>query len=1084
MALFLDFFYRKPPEGLRKISERAFVFSCCLEGNEYQVYSIKHIMDQLRGYFPETSFIVHNFQNKNHELQIINTLSEYGITVITCPRQYENCPLLLPPETISHFLSSSDDWLSIGQRNVLLMHCENFGALAVLAFMLAALLIYCQQYTDQRKIMDMMYKQVPPELLQALSCVNPLPSRLRYPEYVPRRNVLQWAPMIRALILDYVGGCRPIVKTSPPDADRRIKMIFSMPKKCKAVRYFNRVDSRLINIEINCHVQGVVVLECITVYDDSLEHEETMSHVTFNTAFISSNAPALDLEETDTLWNVSGQFPTDLRAEVLFCEMDSSSDSSVVVDLPGSVGKGLAVEAHGALETDNALITTQQMTASSTTKRNPESPKDENDVEKRTNSGSCRVNEANRKMCNPSEDGFLESMTPASLKTCIDSDCTTKSIESGEVRISVRRHTQSKIVQPLARYHGGTTSALGITALLHDHASSLLKPVWHTNSSAPPIQPALPRILSNPPPPPPPPSPPLVKTTKPHYLLSVLPSPPTLRGSLLASAVPPPPPPPLPSFSNASIVKKHLKTTPVPLTPLPNFSSSTICQDTSFVRGKKPTVPVAPSRPSPPQRACSETVSTSACSASPPARSRQVVPPPPAPLSHGGTSSGASILSGAKEKLKLRASSRTQAQSKKASLKPYHWFKLTRVMQGSLWAEAQKPEEAKVLDLDMSELESLFSIVIPNSDHGGATVKSKRRESGIKPDKVNLIELRRAYNCEIMLTKVKIPVSDLMNSVLALNDSALDIDQVDNLIKFCPTKEEIELLKNYKGNKENLGKCEQFFLELMKVPRVESKLRVFSFKIQFCSQVAYLRKSLNIVNSASQEVRSSVKLKRIMQTVLSLGNALNHGTARGSAVGFRLDSLLKLSETRSRNNKLTLIHYLCKVLAEKLPEVVDFHEDLVSLEAATKIQLKYLAEEMQAISKGLEKVIEELTASENDGAVSEHFCKEFYGSAEEEVRSLASIYSGVGRNADALALYFGEDPTRCPFEQGQSSSFWGPTNLYMVHLRQVFSAVVSTLLSFVGMFRRAREENHKQMELEKNKPHKEKPKIGKLNRIL
>lgn len=33
------------------------------------------------------------------------------------------------------------------------------------------------------------------------------------------------------------------------------------------------------------------------------------------------------------------------------------------------------------------------------------------------------------------------------------------------------------------------------------------------------------------------------------------------------------------------------------------------------------------------------------------------------------------------------------------------------------------------------------------------------------------------------------------SSVLELEDSALDIDQVENLIKFCPTKEEIELLK-------------------------------------------------------------------------------------------------------------------------------------------------------------------------------------------------------------------------------------------------------------------------------------------------
>lgn len=375
-------------------------------------------------------------------------------------------------------------------------------------------------------------------------------------------------------------------------------------------------------------------------------------------------------------------------------------------------------------------------------------------------------------------------------------------------------------------------------------------------------------------------------------------------------------------------------------------------------------------------------------------------------------------------------------------------------MQGSLWAEAQKADEAtKPPEFDMSELESLFSAVTPNSDHGNTGGKSSRRTTGPKSEKVQLIELRRAYNCEIMLSKVKIPLPDVMSSVLALDDSALDIDQVENLIKFCPTKEEMELLKGYSGDKENLGRCEQFFLELMKVPRVEPKLRVFSFKIQFHSQVSDLRKNLNTVNSVADQIRSSEKLKRIMQTILSLGNALNHGTARGSAIGFRLDSLLKLTDTRARNNKMTLMHYLCKVLAEKLPELLDFPKDLTSLEASTKIQLKYLAEEMQAISKGLEKVVQELTASENDGPVSETFCKtlkEFLSHAEAEVRSLASLYSNVGRNADALALYFGEDPARCPFEQ-----------------------VVSTLLNFVRMFARAHEENCKQLEFEKKKAQKE-----------
>ncbi|KAJ0437415.1 putative formin, FH2 domain-containing protein [Helianthus annuus] len=112
-----------------------------------------------------------------------------------------------------------------------------------------------------------------------------------------------------------------------------------------------------------------------------------------------------------------------------------------------------------------------------------------------------------------------------------------------------------------------------------------------------------------------------------------------------------------------------------------------------------------------------------------------------------------------------------------------------------------------------------------------------------------------------------------------------------------------------------------------------------------------------------------------MKRILYLGNTLNQGTARGSAVGFKLDSLLKLTDTRASNSKMTLMHYLCKVLASKSPDLLDFHVDLVSLESATKIQLKSLAVEMQAILKGLEKVKQELGASANDGPVSEVFHK-------------------------------------------------------------------------------------------------------------
>ncbi|KAB2074619.1 hypothetical protein ES319_A07G163300v1 [Gossypium barbadense] len=43
--------------------------------------------------------------------------------------------------------------------------------------------------------------------------------------------------------------------------------------------------------------------------------------------------------------------------------------------------------------------------------------------------------------------------------------------------------------------------------------------------------------------------------------------------------------------------------------------------------------------------------------------------------------------------------------------------------------------------------------------------------------------------------------------------------------------------------------------QLMKVPRVESKLRVFCFKIQFRTQVSKFKRSLNTVNSACNEAK-------------------------------------------------------------------------------------------------------------------------------------------------------------------------------------------------------------------------------------
>lgn len=78
-----------------------------------------------------------------------------------------------------------------------------------------------------------------------------------------------------------------------------------------------QAECELVKIDINCHIQGDVVLECSNLHDD-MEREEMILRVMFNTAFIRSNIIMLNRNDVDMMWNAKDQFPKDFRAEVNF----------------------------------------------------------------------------------------------------------------------------------------------------------------------------------------------------------------------------------------------------------------------------------------------------------------------------------------------------------------------------------------------------------------------------------------------------------------------------------------------------------------------------------------------------------------------------------------------------------------------------------------------------------------------------------------------------------------------------------------------------------------------------------------------
>ncbi|CAI9284847.1 unnamed protein product [Lactuca saligna] len=370
------------------------------------------------------------------------------------------------------------------------------------------------------------------------------------------------------------------------------------------------------------------------------------------------------------------------------------------------------------------------------------------------------------------------------------------------------------------------------------------------------------------------------------------------------------------------------------------------------------------------------------------------------------------------------------------SLKPLLW-ETTRATVGSLWDVSHK-HGSRVPEMDISELDMLFSKYKDSAQPGYKTPKLENL-FWVHPD--------RASSCRIMLQDIKLPIADIINAILALDSSDVNVDQVYDLNEFCPTNEEMEMLSNYAGDKEILGECEQFFLECAKIPRMNSKLQVFAFAITFSRRVNNFRDTLNIIKDVNKEIKESTKLAKIMQIILMLGNKLNAGIAQGSAEGFKLGSLERLGYTWARDKNITLLHFLCKVIAEQTPELLYFYNDMTHLQDAYWIQIKDLYDEKSAIINSFQKVKQEFSSSVSDGSVSAKFRKAlrpFLDSADAKLPSLISLFDEVYLDIESLVIYFGEDPDYYSWRQ-----------------------VITSLVNFIELFKKAH--NHNKMKVDARK---------------
>ncbi|PVD26555.1 hypothetical protein C0Q70_14232 [Pomacea canaliculata] len=399
-------------------------------------------------------------------------------------------------------------------------------------------------------------------------------------------------------------------------------------------------------------------------------------------------------------------------------------------------------------------------------------------------------------------------------------------------------------------------------------------------------------------------------------------------------------------------------------------AASAIMSDFRSLTGKLPPAPMCPPPPPP-----------GAPPPPPPAPGA-----PPAPCAPGGSSLSA-VLSA---KLK-------NIPKPSQSLKSFNWTKVPESkISGSIW---QDLNHSKMFgSLDLQDFEHTFSAYQKPSEEGE---EQNNQNSFSKPKTtvLTVIDGRRAQNCTILLSKLKLTNSELARAVMNVDEGEdLPKDMVEQLLKFVPTPEEIT--------------------------HYEERLRALYFKKKFQERRHDCKQKIEAVHEACKEVFRSRKLKRLLELVLACGNYMNRGQ-RGNALGFHPASLNKMVDTRSSISKqITLLHYVVSTLEKKFEDVMKLEDDLPHVKDAAKVNFKDLEQEINALRKGLQDIEKEVgffkTKIQNPGDRFVTVMQDFCTVASYSFAEVEESYSEMHQKYDSVLKSFCEDS-----KQVQPDVFFG-----------------------------------------------------------
>ncbi|KAM4666681.1 inverted formin-2 isoform 2-T3 [Amazona ochrocephala] len=489
----------------------------------------------------------------------------------------------------------------------------------------------------------------------------------------------------------------------------------------------------------------------------------------------------------------------------------------------------------------------------------------------------------------------------------------------------------------------------------------------------PPPAPPLPGMVGIPPPAPPlpgmvgvpPPAPPL------PGMVGISPPAPPMPGMVGV----PPPAPPLPGMGGV----------PPPAPPLPGME------------GIPPPPPLWPSMggmPPPP----------------PPLPGMGGMPPPPPPLpGMAGEHIEAVVAPQFSCPLGLGRPPRKTVKTPTLRMKKLNWQKLpSNVVREShsMWASVSSSSE-KTIEPNYTSIEQLFCF--PQATPKEKTAAPVKAE----PKEITFLDSKKSLNLNIFLKQFKCSNEEVAAMVQNGDRTKFDVEVLKQLLKLLPEKHEMENLKAFKEEKSKLANADQFYLLLLQIPSYQLRIECMLICEETTVVLDMIQPKAEAIRRACEDLLNSHRLPLFCQLILKVGNFLNYGSHTGDADGFKISTLLKLTETKANQTRITLLHHILEEVENSHKDLLELPKDLEYVSKAAGINLDIIRMESSTNLKKLLELQRKILSSNDD--VKQQYEKPIQDSIDAS-RKLEEEFETIEKKREELANYLCEDPSKLSLE--------------------------------------------------------------------